>query len=70
MAGLFKVCPVPQNPGDFIERLKEVIEKSYNIPENPASHGDSNLEEIGCDLGDKTEDCVISMVEMGMMMTI
>ena len=28
-------------------RLKEIIEKDYNVPGNPASNGDLDLEEIG-----------------------
>ena len=32
--------------------------------------GDLDLEEIGCDLNDETKDVVISMVEVGMLMTI
>ena len=68
--GLFQVCPAPQKLGDFIERLKEDIEKKYNVPRNPASNGDWALEEIGCDRNDKTEDVVISMVEVGMIMMV
>ena len=30
----------------FIEKLKEIIEKNYHIPGNPASYGDLDLEEL------------------------
>ena len=30
----------------FIERLKEIIEKYYHVPRDPASDGDFDLEEI------------------------
>ena len=46
----------------FIERLKEIIEKNYHIPENPASDGDLDLEEFGWGgggLNDETEDMLV-----------
>ena len=54
----------------FIERLKETIEKNYNVPGNPASNGDLDLEEIGWVVNDETEDVVTINGESGMTMTM
>ena len=49
---------------------RKLSRKTIIFPGNPASNGDLNLEEFGCGLNDKTEDVVIPMVEVGMMMRI
>ena len=47
----------------FIERLKEITEKNYNVPGNPTSDGD--LEEIVWIVNHETEDVVTINGESG-----
>ena len=47
----------------------EIIEKSYNVPGNPASNVDSGWQETSCDLHYETEYVVIPMAKVEMMIT-